>query len=132
MVIVLFICVQNAGRSQIAEAIFNKLSDGSHRAISAGSNPAEKVNPIVVEALTDLGIDISDKKPKKLTKEIVQESDIAITMGCGYDVCPVVPNELREWKIDDPKDKSLVDVRVIRDDIYKKVSNLLSELDETR
>jgi arsenate reductase len=130
MVTVLFICVHNAGRSQIAEAFFNKLSGGRHRGISAGSKPAEVVNPVVVEAMREVGIDISGNKPKKLTKEMVLEADLAITMGCGEEACPVVPNELREWQIDDPHGKPIEEVRKIRDEIQRRVKLLIKELDE--
>ncbi len=128
MVTVLFICVHNAGRSQMAEAFFNKISEGRHRGLSAGSNPAETINPIVVAAMKEVGIDISWNKPKKLSKEMVLETDLAITMGCG-DVCPIVPNELRDWELEDPHGKPIEVVRRIRDEIKEKVTNLVKELD---
>jgi arsenate reductase len=130
MVTVLFICIHNAGRSQMAEAFFNKLSEGRHRGISAGSRPAEVVSPVVVEAMREVGIDISDNKPKKLTKEMVLEADLAITMGCGEDACPVVPNELRDWQLEDPHGKQIETVRKIRDEIQLKVIVLIKELDD--
>jgi arsenate reductase len=129
MVTVLFICVHNAGRSQMAEAFFNKLSEGHHRGISAGSNPASQVNPIVVETMKEVGIDISDKKPKKLSKEMILEAELAITMGCGEDTCPIVPNELREWDLEDPHNKTIDVVRTIRDEIKNRVEALVKELD---
>jgi len=132
MVTVLFICVHNAGRSQMAEALFNKISEGRHRGISAGSRPADAVNPVVVKAMREVGIDISGKKPKKLTKEMVLEADLVITMGCGEDVCPVVPNEIRDWQIEDPHGKSIETVRKIRDEILLKVKALTQELDNNR
>jgi len=116
----------------MAEAFFNKLSGGQHRGISAGSRPEETVNPVVVEAMMEVGIDISSNKPKKITKEMVLEADLAITMGCGDDVCPVVPNELREWQIDDPHGKPIEVVRIIRDEIQRKVKALIKELDKTQ
>jgi arsenate reductase len=131
MVTVLFICVHNAGRSQIAEALFNKLSGGHHRGISAGSEPAEVVNPVVVAAMKEVGIDISRNKPKKLSKEMILEADLAITMGCGEDVCPIVPNELRDWDIEDPHDKPIDAVRLIRDEIQRRVEALVNELDKS-
>jgi arsenate reductase len=131
MVTVLFICVHNAGRSQIAEAFFKKLSGGRHRGISAGSKPAEIVNPVVVETMREVGIDINGNKPKKLTKEMVLEADLAITMGCGEEACPIVPNELREWQIDDPHGKTIDEVRKIRDEIQRRVKLLIKELDES-
>jgi protein-tyrosine-phosphatase len=130
MATVLFICVHNAGRSQMAEALFNKLSEGRYSGISAGSSPAEAVNPVVVEAMWEIGIDISGNKPKKITKEMVLETDLAITMGCGEEACPVVPNELREWQIEDPHGRSIEVVRIIRDEIQKRVKALIKEIDE--
>jgi len=127
---VLFICVHNAGRSQMAEAFFNKLSEGRHRGISAGSNPSAQVNPVAVEAMIEIGIDISGKRPKKLDKEMVLQADLAITMGCGEDACPVVPNELRDWELEDPHGKPIEEVRVIRDEIRKRISALIIEVDK--
>ena len=129
MVTVLFICVHNAGRSQMAEAFFNRLSQGRHRGVSAGSRPSDSVNPVVVEAMREVGIDISANTPKKLTKEMILEADLAITMGCGEDACPVVPNELRDWKLEDPHDKPIEVVRRIRDEIERRVKALVMELD---
>ena len=130
MVTVLLICVHNAGRSQIAEAFFNKLSEGRHRGISGGSNPASQVNPVAVEAMLEVGIDISGKRPKKLDKEMVLQADLAITMGCGEDACPVVPNELRDWELEDPHGKPIEEVRAIRDEIRKRITALIIELDK--
>ena len=132
MVTVLFICIHNAGRSQMAEAFFNKLSEGRHRGISAGSRPADTVNPVVVEAMREVGFDISSKKPKRLDKEMILEADLAITMGCGEDACPIVPNELRDWQLEDPSGKPIEVVRKIRDEIRFKVSALIKELDGAR
>jgi len=129
MLTVLFICIHNAGRSQMAEAFFNKLSEGRHRGISAGSKPADTVNPVVVEAMREVGFDIDSKKPKKLDKEMILEADLAITMGCGEDACPIVPNELRDWQLEDPSGKPIEIVRKIRDEIRFKVSSLIEELD---
>ena len=130
MFTVLFICVHNAGRSQMAEAFFNSLSKGRYRGLSAGSRPSDTVNPIVVDVMREVGIDISGNKPKKLDKNMVLEADLAITMGCGEDACPVVPNELREWDLDDPHGKTIEAVRPIRDEIRKKVDFLIKELDK--
>jgi len=130
MVTVLFICVHNAGRSQMAEAFFNKLSEGRHRGISAGSNPSAQFNPVAVEAMLEVGIDMSGKRPKKLDKETVLQADLAITMGCGEDACPVVPNELRDWELEDPHGKPIEEVRVIRDEIRKRISALIIEVDK--
>jgi len=128
MVTILFVCVHNSGRSQMAEAIFNRLSGGRHRGISAGSNPAEAVNPVVVEALREIGMDISGRRTRKLTAEIAEEADIAVTMGCGEGVCPIVPGEARDWPLEDPTGKSLEAVRKIRDEIEERVKSLLVEL----
>ena len=128
MVTVLFVCVHNSGRSQMAETIFNRLSGGHHRGISAGNNPAEAVNPAVVEALREIGIDISGMRPRKLTVEIAEEADIAVTMGCGEGVCPIVPGEVRDWPLEDPTGKPLEAVRKIRDEIEERVKSLLAEL----
>jgi len=113
----------------MAEAFFNKLSEGRHRGISAGSKPADTVNPVVVEAMREVGFDIDSKKPKKLDKEMILEADLAITMGCGEDACPIVPNELRDWQLEDPSGKPIEIVRKIRDEIRFKVSSLIEELD---
>ena len=128
MVTVLFVCVHNSGRSQMAEAIFNRLSGGRHKGISAGSNPAEAVNPVVVEALREIGIDISGRRPRKLTAEIAEEADITVTIGCGEGVCPIVPGEIRDWPLEDPTGKPLEAVRRIRDEIESRVKALLAEL----
>jgi protein-tyrosine-phosphatase len=129
MVTVLFICVHNAGRSQMAEGIFNSLSSERHHAISAGNQPSIQVNPVVVQAMLEIGIDISGNRPKKLTSEMALHADLAITMGCGPDVCPVVGGEMREWEIEDPHGKPIEAVRVIRDDILLRVKALLNELE---
>jgi protein-tyrosine-phosphatase len=131
MVTVLFICVHNAGRSQMAEGIFNSLSGGRHHAISAGSQPLTQVNPVVVQAMKEIGIDISGNKPKKLTGEMALGAELAITMGCGPDTCPVAGGEMREWKIEDPHGKPIEQIRVIRDDILTRVKALLNELEST-
>ncbi len=131
MVKVLFICVHNAGRSQMAEGIFNSLSGGRHHATSAGSQPSTQVNPIVIQAMKEIGIDISCKKPKKLTEEMALQADLGITMGCGPDVCPVTGGEMREWQIEDPHGKPIEEIRVIRDDIFLRVKALLNELESS-
>jgi arsenate reductase len=131
MASVLFICVHNAGRSQMAEAIFNRLADGRHIAKSAGSKPADHVNLVAVEALKEIGIDISGRKPKKLDADLALWADLAITMGCGDEPCPVVTGEIRDWDLEDPHGKSIEKVREIRDDIRRRVEALVKELDET-
>jgi len=125
---VLFVCVHNAGRSQMAAAYLTHLAGDKVEVRSAGSAPAEAVNPAVVEALLEEGIDIRDEIPKVLTDKAVFESDVVITMGCG-DVCPVYPGKRYEdWKLDDPAGQGVDAVRPIRDDIRHRVELLLAEL----
>ena len=128
---VLFVCVHNSGRSQMAEAFFNQLAKGKAQALSAGTQPADKVNPLVVEAMKEIGIDISGNEPKALTIEMVEKADRMITMGCGAEagaVCPASFIETEDWALEDPKGKSLEQVRKIREEIKKRVTRLLSEL----
>jgi arsenate reductase len=127
---VLFVCVHNSARSQMAEAFFNEMTGGRHRGISAGSEPAEAVNPDAVEAMAELGIDISGARPKRITAEMVERADIVITMGCGENVCPVVPKEITDWELEDPSGKLLEEVREIRDQIRGKVGLLVEAIRE--
>jgi len=125
---VLFVCVHNAGRSQMAAGFMNSLGAGRVEVLSAGSAPKDFINPIAVQAMQEIGIDISNNVPKVLTPEAVQESDAVITMGCG-DACPFYPGKRYEdWVLDDPAGQGIESVRVIRDDIKKRVEQLLSEL----
>ena len=125
---VLFVCVHNAGRSQMAAGFMNAIGAGRVEVLSAGSAPKDSINPIAVQAMQEVGIDISNNVPKVLTPEAVQESDAVITMGCG-DACPFYPGKRYEdWVLDDPADQGIESVRVIRDDIKKRVEQLLSEL----
>ena len=125
---VLFVCVHNAGRSQMAAGFMNSLGAGRVEVLSAGSAPKDSINPITVQAMQEVGIDISNNVPKVLTPEAVQESDAVITMGCG-DACPFYPGKRYEdWVLDDPAGQGIESVRVIRDDIKKRVEQLLSEL----
>jgi arsenate reductase len=125
---VLFVCEQNAGRSQMAAVLTNALSGGGVHVRSAGSAPAHQLNPAVVQAITELGLDMSEAFPKPLTDDVVQAADIVITMGCG-DACPVYPGtRYRDWNLTDPADLSLEDVRVIRDQIRTNVEELLTGL----
>ena len=125
---VLFVCVHNAGRSQMAAGFMNSLGAGRVEVLSAGSAPKDSINPIAVEAMQEVGIDISNNVPTVLTPEAVQESDAVITMGCG-DACPFYPGKRYEdWVLDDPAGQGIESVRVIRDDIKKRVEQLLSEL----
>jgi arsenate reductase len=126
---VLFVCVENAGRSQMAEAFANKYGQGKITASSAGIKLAEKVNPTVIEAMKEKGIDISGAKPKMLTAQMVNEADLIVTMGCGAaDICPgPFFKETIDWGLDDPKGKPMEKVREIRDEIEQRVKKLLSE-----
>jgi protein-tyrosine-phosphatase len=125
---VLFVCVHNAGRSQMAAALLNRYADGSVRVRSAGSEPADRVNPAVVAAMGEIGLDVSQEFPKPITDEAVRAADAVITMGCG-DACPVYPGKRYEdWELDDPAGKDLETVRRIRDEIGARVKALLAEL----
>jgi len=125
---VLFVCVHNAGRSQMAAGFMSHLSQGRVEVLSAGSAPKDSINPVAVEAMAEIGIDISHNTPKVLTTEAVQQSDAVITMGCG-DACPFYPGKRYEdWVLDDPAGQGIESVRVIRDEIKARVEKLLAEL----
>jgi protein-tyrosine-phosphatase len=125
---VLFLCVHNAGRSQMAMGFFAQLAGDAAVAWSGGSEPASQVNPVAVEAMAEVGIDISAESPKPWTDEVVRAADVVITMGCG-DACPVLPGKRYEdWVLDDPAGRGLETVRPIRDDIERRVRRLLAEL----
>lgn len=126
---VLFVCVHNSGRSQMAEAFFNQLARGKAKALSAGTNPGSAINPKVVEAMRETGIDISGNRPKPLTLEMVERADKIVTMGCGVEgVCPAAFVETQDWELEDPEGKTLEEVRRIRDEIKAKVVDLLKEM----
>ncbi|MGG7571766.1 arsenate reductase ArsC [Streptomyces sp. BP-8] len=125
---VLFVCVHNAGRSQMAAAFLTHLSHGTVEVRSAGSAPADTVNPAVVQAMAEVGIDLSAETPRVLTTEAVQASDVVITMGCG-DACPIFPGKrYLDWKLADPAGQGLEAVRPIRDEIQARIRELLTEL----
>ena len=125
---VLFVCVHNAGRSQMAAGFMRELAGDKVEVLSAGSAPKDSINPIAVEAMKEVGIDISNQQPKILTTEAVFESDAVITMGCG-DACPIYPGKRYEdWELTDPAGKSIDEVRVVRDDIKQRVAALLTEI----
>jgi arsenate reductase (thioredoxin) len=125
---VLFVCVHNAGRSQMAAGLVKLRSAGRIHVRSAGSDPADQINPAVVEAMREVGVDMAQEFPKPLTDEVVQAADAVITMGCG-DACPIYPGKKYEdWKLDDPADQDLDAVREIRDEIDKRVHRLIAEL----
>ncbi|WP_404290664.1 arsenate reductase ArsC [Glutamicibacter arilaitensis] len=129
---VLFVCVHNAGRSQMAAAFLSNLSEGRIEVRSAGSSPASEINPSAVAAMTEVGIDMSAEVPKVLTTEAVKESDVVITMGCG-DTCPVFPGKRYEdWELEDPAGQGIDGVRPIRDEIRARIENLISELLENK
>ena len=125
---VLFVCVQNAGRSQMAAALLKRRAGDRVHIRSAGSEPADRINPAVVAALAEIGVDVGEEFPKPLTDEVVRAADAVVTMGCG-DACPVYPGKRYEdWTIEDPEGKSLEEVRRIRDEIDARVRSLLAEL----
>jgi arsenate reductase len=126
---VLFVCVHNAGRSQMAAGLLDQLAGGRVHVRSAGSDPADELNPAVVEAMAEVGVDISREFPKPMTDEVVRAADAVITMGCG-DACPIYPGKRYEdWELEDPAGKDLATVRRIRDEIGERVRSLLAELD---
>lgn len=121
-------CVQNAGRSQMAEALFTRAAGGSHEARSAGSEPAAHVHPEVVESMRELGIDLGGRRPHRLERADAEWADIVVTMGCG-DACPVVPGaQYVDWQLPDPAGRPLEEVRAVRDEIQARVEALLAEL----
>jgi protein-tyrosine-phosphatase len=125
---ILFVCVHNAGRSQMAAGFMRTLGGDRVEVLSAGSAPKDSINPIAVQAMAELGIDIADQQPKILTPESVQASDVVITMGCG-DACPYYPGKRYEdWKLDDPAGQGIEPVRIIRDEIKGRIEALLAEL----
>jgi arsenate reductase (thioredoxin) len=129
MATVLFVCLQNAGRSQMSAALFERVAEGRHRALSAGTTPAEQVHPEVVTVMRELGIDLADRVPRKLTPELAEQADVVVTMGCG-DECPYIPGRRYvDWELDDPAGRPLDEVRATRDEIAQRVSELIAELE---
>jgi arsenate reductase (thioredoxin) len=125
---VLFVCVHNAGRSQMAAALLHHVAKGKVQVRSAGSAPADEIHPGVREAMAEMGLDISKEFPKPLSDEVVRAADVVITMGCG-DACPVYPGKrYLDWELEDPADKPIEEVRAIRDEIKRRVRALLEEL----
>ena len=126
---VLFVCVQNAGRSQMAEALFTLAAGGEHEARSAGSSPAERVHPEVAEVTRERGVELADRVPRRLERADAEWADVVVTMGCG-DACPYVPGRRYvDWELDDPHGQPLERVREIRDEIEARVATLVGELD---
>jgi arsenate reductase len=129
MATVIFVCLHNAGRSQMSQALFQRAAGDRHTAISAGTTPAEHVNPEVVEVMRELGIDLADRKPQILTRELAQQADAVVTMGCGY-ACPYIPGkQYIDWDLPDPKGRPIAEVRATRDEIGRRVTALLELLD---
>jgi arsenate reductase len=128
MATVLFLCLPNAGRSQMSAALFDREAGGHHTALSAGTTPAERIYPEVVEAMHELGIDLSNRQPQLLTRELAEEADVVVTMGCG-DACPYIPGKRYiDWNLPDPKGRPLDEVRATRDDIARRVEQLAANL----
>lgn len=121
---VLFVCTQNAGRSQMAQAFFERHAPDDVRGESAGADPAAQVHPVVIEAMKEVGVDLSGRRPKRLTLEMQLHADWAITMGCG-DKCPYVPSVVEDWDVEDPAERPIEEVRQIRDEIEARVKNLV-------
>jgi arsenate reductase len=127
---VLFVCRQNAGRSQMSQALFTRAAAGRHQATSAGTTPAARVHPEVLAIMNELGIDLSDRTPTLLSRELAQQADLVITMGCG-DECPYIPGKRYiDWDLTDPAGRSIDEVRAIRDEIERRVVSLISELEQ--
>jgi protein-tyrosine-phosphatase len=125
---VLFVCLHNAGRSQMSAALFERAAGGRHQAASAGTTPAERVHAEVVEVMRELGIDLSDREPRRLTRELAEEADVVVTMGCG-DECPYIPGKRYvDWDLPDPSGRPLDEVRATRDEIARRVDGLVEEL----
>jgi len=129
MATVLFVCLHNAGRSQMSAALFERAADGRHQALSAGTTPAERVHPEVVTVMRERGIDLADRVPRLLTRELAERADVVVTMGCG-DECPYVPGvRYIDWDLADPKGRPLDEVRATRDEIARRVDELAASLE---
>jgi arsenate reductase (thioredoxin) len=131
MATALFVCLHNAGRSQMSHALFERAAEGRHHALSAGTTPGERVHPEVIEVMRELGIDLSGRVPQALTTELAEQADVVVTMGCG-DACPYIPGKRYiDWNLPDPKGQPVEDVRAIREEIQRRVAQLVGELDGT-
>jgi arsenate reductase (thioredoxin) len=127
---VLFVCLHNAGRSQMSQALFERAAAGHHEARSAGTEPGERVHPEVVEAMRELGIDLAQRAPLKLDRESAEWADVVVTMGCG-DECPYIPGKrYLDWELEDPKGRPLEEVRRTRDEVERRVVELIDELND--
>lgn len=126
----LFVCLHNAGRSQMSQALFERAAAGRHQGRSAGTTPGDRVHPEVVEAMNELGIDLSDRRPKLLDAEDAEWADVVVTMGCG-DECPYIPGKrYLDWDLEDPKGRPLEQVRATREEIERRMVELIGELDD--
>jgi arsenate reductase len=129
MATVLFVCLHNAGRSQMSQALFERAAAGKHTALSAGTTPADHVHPEVVAVIQELGIDLSDRRPQLLTRALAEQADVVVTMGCG-DACPYIPHKRYiDWDLPDPKGRPISEVRATRDDIARRVKELVTDLE---
>jgi arsenate reductase len=129
MATVLFVCLHNAGRSQMSAALFERAGAGRHIALSAGTTPADHVHPEVVAVMQELGIDLSDRRPQLLTRALAEQADVVVTMGCG-DACPYIPGKRYiDWDLPDPKGRPISEVRATRDDIARRVKELVTDLE---
>lgn len=129
MATVLFVCLHNAGRSQMSQALFERAADGTHTALSAGTTPAEHIHPEVVEVMRELDIELSDRTPQLLTRRLAERADVVVTMGCG-DQCPYLPGKhYIDWDLPDPKGRPRAEVRAVRNEIEGRVSELLATLE---
>lgn len=127
---VLFVCLHNAGRSQISKALFDRAAHGRHDSESAGTEPGERIHPEVAAVMNEIGVDLSGRTPQKLTTELAEWADVVVTMGCG-DACPYIPGKrYLDWDLPDPKGRPVEEVRALRDDIERRVTDLVRELDE--
>jgi arsenate reductase (thioredoxin) len=126
---VLFVCLHNAGRSQMSRALFERAAHGRHTAESAGTAPGDRVHPAVVEVMREIGVDLAGRRPQRLTPELAAPADVVVTMGCGDD-CPYIPGKrYLDWDLPDPKDRPVEQVRAVRDDIAPRVEALVDELE---
>jgi|SRR5271166_1184408 len=129
MATVLFVCLHNAGRSQMSQALFERAADGRHTALSAGTVPADRVHPEVVEVMREVDIDLADRQPQPLTRDLAERADVLVTMGCG-DACPYIPGKRYiDWSLPDPNGRPIAEIRVTRDEIGERVEELLARLE---
>ncbi len=129
MATALFVCLHNAGRSQMSQALFERAADGRHTALSAGTTPGERVHAEVLEVMREVGVDLAGREPKLLTRELAERADVIVTMGCG-DECPYIPGKRYvDWDLPDPKGRPVGEVRATRDEVARRVGDLVLELD---